>query len=161
MDLVARHEFDAPPDAVVAAMLAPDFYATVRLPDVSAPEVLERSEVGGRVTLRVGYRYLGSLDPLARTVLGTDELTWTQVVEFDLASSSGSLTIVPGIQSRAVSCAGTVSVEPNGSGAVRRVAAELHVRIPIIGGKAERAIGPGILARLELESEALSAFLAP
>jgi hypothetical protein len=43
----------------------------------------------------------------------------------------------------------------------RRISGEFRIKIPLIGGKAERAIVPGLARRLDVEAAALATALAP
>jgi len=42
----------------------------------------------------------------------------------------------------------------------RRIAGDFHIRIPVVGGTAERAIVPGLVRRLDVEAAALAGRLA-
>ena len=42
----------------------------------------------------------------------------------------------------------------------RRIAGDLHVKVPLIGGTAERKIVPGLVRRLDVEAEAVRAEIA-
>ena len=159
MDLTAHHAFPAPPAQVAAAMLDPEFYAGLRLDDIEPPEVLERTVAGTETTLRVAYAYTGTLDPIARTVLGADRITWVNELRFDSSTDRGTLTIIPGVQAGRVTCGGAVTIVGNADGATRSIEGILKIGIPLVGGRAERAIAPGILRRLDAEAAALAAFL--
>lgn len=145
---------------VIEALFDPAFYQGLSLPDIAPPDVLDHNETDGIARLRVRYEYLGTLDPLARTVLGTDRISWVQELELASETGHGNLTIVPGVQAGRVSCSATVVVEPTPTGARRIISGALKINIPLVGGRAERAIAPGILRRLDLEAEALAAFLS-
>jgi hypothetical protein len=159
MDLTATHRFTTSPERVATAMLAPDFYVGLQLDDVDPPEVLERTESGSEVFLRIAYAYTGTLDPIARTVLGADRITWVNELHFDQERNVGELTIVPGVQAGRVTCRGRVTLDATPEGATRSIAGALKIGIPLVGGRAERAIAPGILRRLDAEALALAAYL--
>ena len=89
MDLDSQHGFEADTASVITAVLDPAFYAGLLLPDIEPPEVLARNEHDGRVELEVRYEYSGTLDPLARTVLGTDRISWIQQLSVDPQSGDG------------------------------------------------------------------------
>jgi len=159
MDLFSSHEFAAHPGDVATAMLDPAFYAGLALPDIEPPVVLERHVQAEVVTMRVQYAYTGTLDPIARTVLGTERITWVQELTYDLTSQRGDLVIVPGVQAGRVSCRGAIGITSLEEGSKRTITGELKIAIPLVGGRAEKAIAPGILRRLDLESAALAAYL--
>lgn len=160
MDLHSTHSFPVDPNRLIEAMLDPGFYAGLRLDDLEPPEVLERDISGATALLRVAYAYTGTLDPIARTVLGTERITWVNELQLDTENHTGRLTIVPGVQAGRVSCSGEVAVAETPAGATRSIAGRLSIAIPLLGGRAERAIAPGILRRLDAEAAALEAYLA-
>lgn len=155
----AEHRFSAPPGTVLAAMVDPSFFTGLELPDLEPPEVLDRSEDAGRVTLRLRIAFTGSLDPVARRVLGTSRVVWVQEVVAEPGSLTGELRVTPEVLGGQVRCHGTYRLAAQGSGTVRSTTGELSVRVPLVGGRAERAILPGIHRRLDLEAAALEAWL--
>jgi hypothetical protein len=170
MRLEARHEFPAPVAAVERAMADPAFYDQLRdLPDLAPPEVVARTEVGSRITLRVRYVFTGYLDPIVRRILPVEQLVWVQTTELDTAAHEASLTVVPEKLGSMLQCAGkfelVAATRTSGSGipkpgTVRTLTGELKVKVPLLGGRAEKALGPGILRRIDLEADALRAWLA-
>jgi hypothetical protein len=69
MRFTAEHRFDGSPDAVAALLTDAHFYETLDLPDVSEPEVVDRTSDGQRSQLRLRYEFSGTLDPRARRLL--------------------------------------------------------------------------------------------
>jgi hypothetical protein len=157
--LQAKHEFGAPGDAVCDAMGDPDFYAALRLPDIEPPELISRTGDGGRVDVRVRFRYTGKLDPIARRIVGQDHVVWVQQIDIDRSSRSCALKVVPEMGAVPVSCTGTFVLRDRNAGCVRTLDGDLRVRVPLIGSRAERSLAPGIMRRLDLEAEALDRFL--
>src|SRR3954464_6932214 len=90
----ARHEFDAPPATVAATMTDPAFVASLQLPDLERPEVVEH----GAGFVRARFRFVGKLDPIARRILGNDRISWVQEVRFDEADGRGGLAVIPDVQ---------------------------------------------------------------
>ncbi|HET9729966.1 MAG TPA: DUF2505 family protein [Acidimicrobiia bacterium] len=152
----ARHTFAAPPDAVVAAMLDPDFHLTLDLPDLSRPEVVRATP--HRIELR--YEFIGSLDPVARRLLAGRKLTWTQTIEFDAAGTSGRLAFGAEAEANRLFGSAAVACTAHDGETVRTISGELHVRVPLVGTTAERRIVPGLLRRLDVEAAALTARLS-
>ncbi len=162
MRLEARHEFPAPVAAVEAAMADPAFYGQLRdLPDIAPPAVISRTETGSRITLEVRYVFTGKVDPIVKRLVDVDQLVWVQTTEFDTSAHVAALTIVPEKLGSMLQCAGRFDLtpDPRGSGTVRTLTGELKVKVPLLGGRAERALGPGILRRIDLEADALRAWL--
>ncbi len=162
MRLEARHEFPAPVDEVEAAMADPAFFGQLHnLPDIAPPEVISRTETGSRITLEVRYVFTGEVDPIVRRLVNVDELVWVQTTEFDTSAHEAALTVVPEKLGSMLQCAARfdLSPDPRGSGTVRTLTGDLRVKVPLLGGRAEKALGPGILHRIDLEADALRAWL--
>jgi Protein of unknown function (DUF2505) len=156
----AKHEFDAPPGVVAAAMTDPAFVSSLRLPDLEAPEVLGRGADGGGASLRYRYRFVGSLDPIARRILGNDRISWVQEVRVDDASEHGTLTVTADAHPDKLQFSGDYRLEPTADGGtVRSLNGTLSIRVPVIGRRAENHILPGLLRRIDLEADALRDWL--
>jgi hypothetical protein len=156
----ARHEFDAPPAAVAAAMTDPAFVSSLQLPDLEAPEVLDhRADADGTV-VRARFRFVGKLDPIARRILGNDRITWVQEVRVDPTSERGTLAVIPDVHPDRMRFSGAYRLEPADGGSVRSLHGDLSIRVPVVARRAEQHILPGLLRRIDLEAEALRAWLA-
>jgi hypothetical protein len=156
-----EHAFAAMVEQVATLMSDPDFQTMLDLPDLARPDVVAH-EVGGpshRLTLR--YEYIGQLDPIAQKVVGGRKLTWVQDLRIDVATGAGTLDFsADGVGGRADGTA-TVTLAATGDASCRRrIAGDFRIRIPLLGGKAERAIVPGLERRLDVEAAALAAELA-
>jgi Protein of unknown function (DUF2505) len=138
----------------------PAFYAELRLPDVEPPELVSRSVDDGCVDVHVRFMYTGRLDPIARRIVGHDQVWWVQQLQIDAAAATAALQVIPAVAMVQVTCTGTFALREQGDGCVRTLDGDLRIKVPIIGSRAERSLAPGILRRLDLEAEALNAFLA-
>lgn len=155
-----EHPLPARPHAVADLLVDADFYVTVELPDLAVPEVVTHEPSGERATLALRYKYVGSLDPVARKLIGSRDLTWLQTLTIERAEGRGRLTIVAdGAGDRLHADASVVLREAEDGTTVRRIEGEFVVRVPLVGGTAERRILPGVLRRLDVEADALRARL--
>jgi hypothetical protein len=166
-----EHRFAAPLHAVERSMTDPDFFAELRnLPGIEAPVLLERREQAGSVQLDVRYVFSGDLPSVARRVLGRGELAWVQRSTVDLGRHRTDFTIVPEAHAELLTCTGVYllrSLPPRPDAAAgggseqtgRTISGELRVRVPVLGGRAERAIVGGLVERLDAEAEALQRWL--
>jgi hypothetical protein len=156
-----RDEFDAPPAEVAAAMTDPKFVASLDLPDFERPEVLaDGADTDGR-TVRARYRFVGKLDPIARRILGNKDISWVQEVHVDAANEHGSLTVTPDVYPDRMHFSGEFRLASTAAGGTtRRLTGELNIRVPLVSGRAEKAILPGLLRRVDLEADALREWLA-
>lgn len=150
----AEHRFRAPVDAVAALLLDPDFHRTLDLPDMAVIDVVATGADGESV-LRVRYRFVGQLDPIARRLLGRRELTWAQELRLDPATGTGWLSFAADADPRRLHGAADVALEALDGGTLRRIEGELTVAVPLLGGRAEGHILPGLLRRLDIEAAAV------
>jgi hypothetical protein len=151
----AEHRFNGSEQAVAALLADPAFYLGLVLPDLSKPEVLEERKDGDDAMLRLRYEFVGSLDPIARRLLGSGHLAWIQEVRVDRSACSGALRFEAEKDPRRLHGAADFVLTSTGGGTVRRLDGELVVAVPGIGRMAERRIMPGFLRRLDIEAQAL------
>jgi hypothetical protein len=162
MHFEAQHDFGAPASAVIAVLCDPEFHIGLDLPDLSRPVVVTSSADGSRSVLRLRYQYVGQLDPIARKVLAGRTLSWIQELRIDRESGVGTLSFSAEADADRLNGTANVAITAtgDGSGSQRRIAGDLHVRVPLIGGTAERRIVPGLVRRLDVEAAALAKDLA-
>jgi hypothetical protein len=151
-----EHEFPAARAAVAEVLCDPDFHTHLDLPDLSRPEVVAHSVDGSQSVLRLRYRYIGQLDPLARKIVGGRDLTWIQELRLDTSTYAGTLSFSAEEEPRRVNGSADVAiVAVDDTSSRRRIAGDFHLRIPVVGGTAEKKIVPGLLRRLDVEADAL------
>jgi hypothetical protein len=160
MRFQAEHWFDGTSEAVAALLTDPQFYATLALPDLSQPEVLETSSEAGRSRLRLRYEFTGNIDSMARRLLGERKLTWIQQVDLENSTDSGELTFNAEADPKRLHGSAHFDFQSEGGRCVRRLQGELVVAVPLIGSRAEKKIVPGVLRRLDIEAEAVNKRLA-
>jgi hypothetical protein len=158
----AEHDFAGSRAEVVDVLCDPAFHGGLDLPDLSRPDVLAHERDGATRVIRLRYEYTGQLDPAARKILGSRTLTWIQELRLDTASYTGTLTFAAeGGGDRLNGNATVALTSTDGEHHTRRsIAGDLRVRVPLIGGAAERRIVPGVVRRLDVEAAALAAELA-
>ena len=162
MHFEREHEFAASVERVATLMSDPAFQTALELPDLSRPTVVTHEVDGDAHRLTLRYQYVGQLDPIAQKVVGGRAISWVQDLRIDVATGAGTLGFsADGVGGRADGTA-TVTITATGDAACRRrISGDFRIKIPLLGGKAERAIVPGLLRRLDVEAEALAAELAP
>lgn len=158
MDFTVDHEFPAPPAAVAAVLCDPAFHTSLELPDLSVPEVVEHSNDGTTSVLRLRYEFVGHLDPVAKKILSGQKLTWIQTLTFDHAANRGRLEFAAESGAdRLYGNAQVALVALDGERSRRHITGELHVKVPLVGGMAEKRIVPGLVRRLDVEAAACAA----
>jgi hypothetical protein len=156
MRFEVEHEFDAEPASVLAVWLDPAFHLALDLPDVNRPELLSHATTGSEYTLALRYQFIGHVDPIVNKLLAGRPLTWRQTLTFDAASGRGRLTVVSEDGGERLTASGEIRLEETGGHGTRRtMRGDLRVRVPVVGGTAERRIVPGLISRLDVEAEAL------
>jgi hypothetical protein len=160
MRFEVEHEFTAGCAAVAAVLCDPEFHTNLDLPDLSRPTVVEHGADGTKRTLTLRYEYTGQLDPIARKVIAGRQLTWIQALRLDTSTFEGTLTFsAEAAPDRLNGQADLALVADGDTRCHRRIAGDLHVKFPLVGGTAERRIVPGLLIRLDVEAAALAARL--
>ncbi len=155
----AEHDFPGTPAAVAEILCDPDFHTGLDLPDLSRPEVVEHIEAVPQRRLRLRYTFVGHLDPIARRILAGRSLTWIQELRFDESTGVGRLSFSAESEPDRLFGSADVELAPTASGTQRRVSGQLFVKVPLVGGSAERRIVPGLVRRLDVEAEALTLLL--
>lgn len=160
MHFEIEHDFRAPRAAVADVLCDPEFHTHLDLPDLSRPEVVTSTIDGAVRVLRLRYEYIGQLDPIARKVVGGRKLTWIQELRLDTTDYAGTLSFSAEEDPRRMNGEAKVAiVAVDDTTSRRRIAGDFHLRIPIVGGIAEKKIVPGLVRRLDVEAAALSAAL--
>lgn len=161
MEFEREHEFAGSVERVASIMSDPAFQTGLDLPDLARPDVVAHEVDGPSHRLTLRYAYIGQLDPIAQKVVGGRTLTWVQDLRIDVQQGSGTLSFsADGVGGRADGAA-TVAITVTGDASCRRrISGEFRIKIPLLGGKAERAIVPGLARRLDVEADALAAELA-
>jgi hypothetical protein len=151
----AEHHINGPEPAVAALLVDSAFYLGLALPDLSLPQVIEEGSAGGQATLRLRYEYVGSLDPIAQRLLGSNRLAWIQEVRVDTSSGTGVLRFEAEKDPKRLHGSADFDLTEDGDGTLRRIDGKLVVAVPGIGRMAERRIVPGLLRRMDIEAQAI------
>ena len=160
MHFAAVNDFAAPSERVGELMSDPDFQSQLALPDLSAPTVVAHEVDGPRRLLRLRYQYVGQIDSFAKRIVGNRQLTWVQELRLDVTTGAGGLAFSADEDAGRVNGAATVAITPTDTGSHRAISGDFHIRIPLVGGTAEKKIVPGLVRRLHVEAEALAARIA-
>lgn len=148
--------------AVEDAFVDPAFLARLAtLPKLGQPELLDRTDDGPLVHLRVHYQFVGEVSAAVRAVVDPARLGWVEESTLDRASHLTTWTIVPDHYGSLLRCTGTSTLaDDDGGGVRRRAEGDIHVPVPLVGGRVERAIVSGLEEHAVLEAEVMAAHLA-
>jgi uncharacterized protein YndB with AHSA1/START domain len=161
--LKAELRYDAEP-AEVFAMLTDPAFQERKLAATGAveheAEVATRDDGGAVVTTRRTMP-TDQVPDLVRNLVGP-RLTIVQVEEWGPAGADGgrSGTVTAEVSAAPVRLTGTLRLAAAGAGTIETLDAELKARLPIIGGRIERAADPAITAAVEVEEREGRAWLA-
>lgn len=159
MKFSVDHDFPADPEKVVATLCDPAFQQQLELPDLSAPTVVDASTDGTTRVLKLRYEFVGSLDGIARKLLGSRKLTWLQELRMDAHSLRGALVFAAEADPNRLHGRGVITLTATPGGTHRHIDGELNVKVPLVGGTAEKKIVPGLIRRLDIEAAAVTAEL--
>jgi uncharacterized protein DUF2505 len=124
-------------------------------PRRESARVLEHHTEGNSTTVGLRYEFTGSLDPVARRLLGAKRPAWIQEVRVDASAAAGTITFEAERNPNRLHGSGRFTLSPSGDSTVRRLDGELVVAVPGIGRMAKGRIVPGLLRRLDIEAQAL------
>lgn len=151
-----EHRFRASVQDVERVISDPEFYESLGdLPGVGRPEVLSHSINGAIVALSVRFFYDGHVEPVVIRVLRGRPPSWIHDTEVDTNEHRVQFRIRPEVGGNILRCKGRCTFETDGIETVRHLQADLNVRLPLLSRRAERAIGPGIIDRLDREADLL------
>jgi hypothetical protein len=145
MDFEIEQQLAGAPDAVQRLLLDSAFLAArAGLPKLGGSEVVERTVDAERARLRVRMRFTGDLAPAVTAVIDRERLTWVDDATIDLAARTGSHAIVPDHYPDRLTCQYEETLRAVDRGTQRVLQGALRVRMPIVGGRVERAIVSGL-----------------
>ncbi len=162
MRFAREHRLDGDPAAVARLLTDAGFHTALELPDVAPAQVVSTCRAGAATVLRLRYVFTGSLDPIARRLLGGHELAWIQDLTVADDASGGNLVMWAERDRHRLHGSANFELAGNTDGSTgRHLSGEIVVAVPVIGRGAEGRLVPGILARLDREADALNESLKP
>ncbi len=155
------HTFTASTGEVAAALLDPDFQAT--LSDIASLRerrlLRQHEDSAGTVVRQTRYVLDLHVSGVAKSILGDADPAWVEEAVWDPDAMTWTWEIKPEVAADLLTASGTTSIEPSGSGAARTVRGTVKVRVPLYGGKVERWIVAGVEAAYDEEAERLREWL--
>jgi hypothetical protein len=101
------------------------------------------------------------LPDFAKNLIG-DTLTVTETQDWGPAAADGSREgkVEMAVAGTPISLTGTLSLAADGTGSVERLDSELKAKLPLIGGKIEKAAAPPIEAAIAIEHRTAQEWLS-
>ena len=122
---------------------------------VSVPEVLDRSQKGDLVTVRLRYRFIAPLPPAATAVVNRDKLIWIEETVTDLSAGTATVDFQPENYSNKLAASAVISYDQLDDAATRTVQGDLRVKVFLVGGQVEKVITSGLSEHLAQEERAV------
>jgi hypothetical protein len=161
VDFTLTQEIAAPVEAVDEALVNPDFLTRMaELPKLGSAEVVANDRGGDIVKLQVRYLFQAELSSAVTKFVDPDKLTWIEDSTCDLAAHHTSCVIRPDNYQNLLEGSYEATIAPSGSGCLRTVTGMIKVRVPLLGGKVEKAIVGGLAENAEAQVALLESFLS-
>jgi hypothetical protein len=150
----------ATPDAVDGALIDPAFLVRMaELPKLGSAEVVSQERDGDTMRQDVRYLFQAELSSAVTRVVDPDRLTWVERSVCDLTSHRTECEIRPDNYGGMLKGRYSSVVVARGDGARRTLTGELKVKVPLVGGKVERAIVGGLEENAAAQVALLESFL--
>jgi hypothetical protein len=160
MEFEIVQELRATPAAVDAALVDPAFLVRMdELPKLGSAEVVSQAREGDIVRQDVRYLFQAELSSAVTRVVDPKKLTWVERSVCDLASHLTQCEIRPDNYSGMLSGRYDSTIVVTDAGARRTLTGELRVKMPLVGGKVERAIVGGLEENAAAQTILIEEFL--
>lgn len=161
MDFTLHQEIPAPIDAVEAALVDDDFLARMaELPKLGSADVLLNERDGDTVKLQVRYLFQADLSASVTRFVDPKDLTWVEDSTVDVAQHHTACEIKPDNYANLLSGSYEARIAASGTGCVRTVKGMIKVHVPLLGGKAEKAIIGGLSENADAQTTLITEFVA-
>ncbi len=147
-------------EAVDTALVDPAFLVRMaELPKLGSAEVVSQSRDGDVVHQDVRYLFQAQLSSAVTRVVDPQKLTWIERSVCDLGTHLTRCEIVPDYYGGLLSGRYEARIVAVTDGAQRTITGDLKVKMPLVGGKVERAIVGGIEENAHAQIALLTQFL--
>jgi hypothetical protein len=161
MEFTVEQVIPGPLDAVEDAFVDPAFLARLaQLPSFAGVELLDQQVDGDVVRQRVHYAYVGELSSAVTAIVDPAKLSWVEESVHDRTAHRADCRILPDHYANRLECSYVVRLTAQGDATRRTAQGDLRVHVPLLGGRAERAIVGGLRDHAEREAAAITAWLA-
>jgi hypothetical protein len=161
MDFEIVQSLHATPERVDAALVDATFLVRMdQLPKLGSAEVVDQQHDGATVRQQVRYLFRAELSGAVTKVVDPDRLTWVEDSTVDLAAHLTRCEIRPDHYANLLAGRYDARVEPAGDGSSRTITGTIKVKMPLVGGRVERAIVDGLRENADAQATLLDGFLA-
>jgi hypothetical protein len=160
MDFRIEQRLHGSPDEVEDVLLDAMFVsARADLPKLGDAELLHVRREAASATQHIRLRFTAPLSGAVTAVVDPQRLTWVDEAAYDLRTHVAEHRVVPDHYGDRLHCSYRATIEADGSGSTRMLAGIVKVRMPLVGGKVERAIVSGLAEHAVAEAELLNEWL--
>lgn len=162
MNFRIEHSIAAAPGRVAEVLLDQHYQAHLadHLGVLAQREILGQESLGdGRVRRRIRCVLKLHLSGAARRLLGDADPAYVEMAVWHPEEMTWRWSIEPEAARDLLRADGTIELLPNGAGTSRIVEGVVAVRVPVFGGRVERAIVEGLEQTYGEEAERLRAWL--
>ncbi len=144
-------------EEVLEVYLDPAFWGGLtELRSTSAPEVLGLERSSGTAVVRLRYSLAVDLPTEAARFIDTRRVTWVEESTWDLTRQRAEVRFLPEQGGGLLRASASAALLERDGGTAREVRGDLRVRVPLVGGRVERAIVDGIGEHLDAEADAVA-----
>lgn len=148
MKLSVRHSIPCTPEVFWQMFWDDDYDRMVSASAGVTRETLWDREEGGGRTWRMRFTPDQELPAMVAKAVGTNKLIYEQLSRLD-ANNKLHWEVFPAVVPDKVTAKGTMTIQSTGRGVDRVVDGTIDVRIPLIGGRIEKAIHKSVLESYE------------
>ena len=154
-------DLSASPEALDGALVDPAFLVRMaELPKLGSAEVLTQERDGDVVRQDVRYLFVAELSSAVTRVVDPKKLTWVERSVCDLAAHRTECEIRPDNYGGLLAGRYDAVIVATDGGARRTLTGDVKVKMPLVGGKVERAIVGGLEENAAAQTTLLETFLA-
>jgi hypothetical protein len=167
VNYVIENQFATDVDAFLKVLDDPGLYPRLEssMPGLQRIEPLERTEDEREIRRRVRYtpRVEGKIPSFGRALVRPEMLSWVEESTLDKSARRIAYRILPNLPEawrERFESRGTYDVVPSGRGILRRIAGEVHVRVPIFGRTVEKMLIKEVEENFRAEAGTLAQMIA-
>ena len=161
MQFTIEQQLAGSPRAVEDVLLDPAFVARrAALPKLGDAALLECTRDGDHARQRIRLRFTAHLAPAVTAVIDPERLTWVDEATYDLAAHTAEHRVVPDHYADRLASSYRATLAEDGAGSRRILEGTVKVRLPLVGGKVERAIVSGMSEHATAEAALINEWLA-
>jgi hypothetical protein len=161
MNFTIEQRLAATPGEVQEILLDPEFVkGRADLPKLGDAELVDAVRDDHSARQRVRLRFTAPLASAVTAVIDPAKLTWIDDATYNLTMHTAEHHVVPDHYGDRLSCTYSVKLEPFDGGTRRVLDGVVKVRMPLVGGKVERAIVSGLEEHAAAEAALIDEWIA-